>query len=379
MSVWLYIGGLTAATMAVFVWSLYRRADYAVAGHDSEVYRTQLSEIRREVETGLISKSDAEALEAEITRRILKSNDAEFAPIEGNKGFSWNPRTIVTLLIICAAPVIAIALYATLGNPNLPDQPFAERKKSPPAAAHSKADIAQLMKTLTERTQKEPDKYEHWLMLGRAQMVQKMYDDATTAYGNAAKLAPERPDILSAYGEASVFRDRGKVSDQTVLIFEMALAANSSDTKSLFYTGLYAAQQKDNRKAIQAWTNMLAASPQNAFWTKDVKNRIQVAAKAGGIDPATIKPTITPAFVLPKLPPLPPIADKAPEQSKPVAESVQMSTIRDMVAGLAARLKKEPSDLQGWMMLARSYRVLGETAKAEMADARVKSLKAGGQ
>lgn len=41
--------------------------------------------------------------------------------------------------------------------------------------------------------------------------------------------------------------------------------------------------------------------------------------------------------------------------------------IENMVAGLAAKLEKEPENLQGWMMLARSYRAMGRLAEAEKA------------
>ncbi len=41
--------------------------------------------------------------------------------------------------------------------------------------------------------------------------------------------------------------------------------------------------------------------------------------------------------------------------------------IENMVAGLAARLEKEPDNLQGWTMLARSYRAMGRLPEAEKA------------
>lgn len=43
---------------------------------------------------------------------------------------------------------------------------------------------------------------------------------------------------------------------------------------------------------------------------------------------------------------------------------VETPDVGSMVDGLAARLKDNPHDLQGWMMLARSYTVLGEAEKA---------------
>jgi cytochrome c-type biogenesis protein CcmH len=41
--------------------------------------------------------------------------------------------------------------------------------------------------------------------------------------------------------------------------------------------------------------------------------------------------------------------------------------IERMVAGLAQKLEAEPDNLQGWAMLARSYKVLGNTVEAEKA------------
>ncbi len=57
--------------------------------------------------------------------------------------------------------------------------------------------------------------------------------------------------------------------------------------------------------------------------------------------------------------------DMAPEQ--------RTRMIRGMVEGLAARLKDHPDDVEGWRMLARSYRVLGDNAKAAEAAKQVAS------
>jgi cytochrome c-type biogenesis protein CcmH len=45
----------------------------------------------------------------------------------------------------------------------------------------------------------------------------------------------------------------------------------------------------------------------------------------------------------------------------------QTAMIRGMVDGLAARLKQDSSDLDGWVRLVRSYKVLGESDKAQAA------------
>ena len=53
----------------------------------------------------------------------------------------------------------------------------------------------------------------------------------------------------------------------------------------------------------------------------------------------------------------------------PAEEREQM--IRGMVEGLAARLERQPDDLEAWRMLARSWGVLGEAEKSADAYAEV--------
>jgi cytochrome c-type biogenesis protein CcmH len=46
---------------------------------------------------------------------------------------------------------------------------------------------------------------------------------------------------------------------------------------------------------------------------------------------------------------------------------VTQAEVEQMVAGLAAKLEQNPADYKGWVMLARSYKVMGRTADAEKA------------
>jgi len=55
----------------------------------------------------------------------------------------------------------------------------------------------------------------------------------------------------------------------------------------------------------------------------------------------------------------------------------QAAMIQSMVEGLAARLRKEPGDFDGWVMLGRSYTVLGDNAKAADAYEHAHALKPG--
>ena len=64
------------------------------------------------------------------------------------------------------------------------------------------------------------------------------------------------------------------------------------------------------------------------------------------------------------------IPDLSAAESRALAQpSDQNEMIRGMVARLADRLKRDVSDIEGWMQLTRSYVVLGERDKAMRAAA----------
>lgn len=58
----------------------------------------------------------------------------------------------------------------------------------------------------------------------------------------------------------------------------------------------------------------------------------------------------------------------------PQAGDASPPDVQAMVAGLAKKLEREPENLQGWAMLGRSYKVLGNTREAEKAFERAGSF-----
>jgi cytochrome c-type biogenesis protein CcmH len=60
--------------------------------------------------------------------------------------------------------------------------------------------------------------------------------------------------------------------------------------------------------------------------------------------------------------------------SADMSEAERQAMIRGMVEGLAARLEERPDDLQGWLMLIRSYAVLQDPTAARAAVRKAKSV-----
>jgi cytochrome c-type biogenesis protein CcmH len=109
---------------------------------------------------------------------------------------------------------------------------------------------------------------------------------------------------------------------------------------------------------VSAWLELAAGLPEDSTMRQAIAGRIAEAAKNGGFAP----------------PPMPkglaaetPSASPTPDQmqaaaSMPPAERDQM--INGMVEKLAAKLKAEPNDLDGWLRLGQAYAVQG---KADLA------------
>jgi len=95
----------------------------------------------------------------------------------------------------------------------------------------------------------------------------------------------------------------------------------------------------------------------------EIGKRIGEAAKAAGVPmPELAKGTPADAPATGAPPPGPNADMITAAASMPEADRKAM--IGTMVAKLAARLKDEPNDLDGWMRLGRAYAVMGERDKA---------------
>jgi cytochrome c-type biogenesis protein CcmH len=159
--------------------------------------------------------------------------------------------------------------------------------------------------------------------------------DAANAYGRAVMVARqthvEDATLDSAYGEAQV-EANGAVTDEAVAAFTAALAFNPRDAAARFFLGQARAERDDRPGALAYWQPLLAEVPASAPLHQMLVDRIALltAQGAGGGNGGAPDP-------------------------------------KAMVAMLAARLKQDPNDAQGWQRLIRAYSVLGQTGDAKEA------------
>ncbi|HTV90588.1 MAG TPA: c-type cytochrome biogenesis protein CcmI [Stellaceae bacterium] len=357
-----------AAAMLLLPLLLGRGRPLARDAYNLVVYRDQLAEVERDVGRGVLSAEQAEAARAEIGRRIIA-----LAP--GTPEILPHPRPIAAATVaILALPVAALLIYGALGSPTLPDQPFAARSDAAPQpAADANADTGHVnMQTalaqLRAHLKADPDDLTGWLLLARTEVGLDQYQSGAEAYRRAVDLSGHRADIVGDWGEAQVLAAGGTVTPAAEAAFRTALTDPETAPKARYYLALAQMQRGDAKGALAAWQALLHDSPADAAWLPVVRQRIAEASAM--LDSPTPPATeVNPRNDMPSA-----ATVAAVDQATAGATAAQRRAMIDMmVARLAARLKAQPDDLEGWVRLGRSYMVLGEPAKAH--DAYTHALK----
>jgi cytochrome c-type biogenesis protein CcmH len=402
--------GLTTFAVALLLVPLIvrNRRNETRDAYNLAVYRDQLAELDRDVARGIIDPAEAEAAKSEVARRILA-----LGPTAAPQSSSSTPLAVAAIAILLL-PFTAWALYWDLGSPSVSDQPLAARS-APGAAAPATAaanaaapsgapdqhvDMAEAVRKLVIQLQAHPNDLDSWVLLARSYIELDRFKDAADAYKHALDLSGQKPELLGDWAEAEVLANEGKVTPEAQQAFQTALADAESAPRSRYYLALARLQAGDAKSAIQSWVDLEAEAPADADYLPLLHRRIAEAAKAAGIDPATLK---TSAGVPRKPPPpetaanpheaAPAAAQAAPaaETSMPtsgqVAETAMATAkmspqereqmINGMVERLAGRLQQNPDDIDGWTRLGRSYLVLNNPAKAQEAFAHAVKLDPG--
>lgn len=338
MILWFVLVLMTAAAAFAVLWPLARSKPVRQGG-DVAVYRDQLDEIQRDRATGLIGEAEAEAARVEVSRRLIAAADADAAERPAGSKSALVHRRMTAIAGLVLMPAGALALYFTLGSPDLPGQPLALRTRSPIASN----DIQTMVAEVENHVAKNPNDGKGWEVLGPVYMRLGRYDDAVRAWRNAIAINGSNAQREASFGEAVVASANGVVTDEAKAAFDRALKIDPQDVMARFYKGMTADQDGKRAEAEKIWNDLIASAPPNAPWIEVVRHALARNAPAA------------------------PQAATAPQ-----ASPAQDQSILAMVQRLADRLKKDGSDVNGWLQLVRSYRVLEQPDKmqAAIADAR---------
>lgn len=281
---WILIAFLSAAVLGLFAWQLGKASRSERPESDLAVYRDQLAELDRDVGRGLMPESEAASARLEIQRRLLGAAERGGKPAAKARSI---PRAAI--LLLAAAPLAALAIYLSIGEPLLPGVPFAGRAK--PSGIDPQ--LVAMVDHLAQHMAAKPEDVQGWLLLGRAEGDLGSYQESAAAYGEAIRRMQAAgtalpAEVQSRYGEALTAASGGQVTPKAQAAFAAALAIDAKDPRARFYLALAQAQAGHVDEALRQWVAMEAESPSNAPWIPMLMAQIEAAAKQLGRDPATL-------------------------------------------------------------------------------------------
>jgi cytochrome c-type biogenesis protein CcmH len=360
MMTWIILTAMIAMAAAALAVALTRpREDKPAPLGDSEALRLKLADIEAQAAAGALPRETAEGLRAETIRRFLAE---EASPTRPARPLGRVTLSVIAVLVAGVVALGAALLYAKIGRPDLANPVAAQLapdQGNPKDPANPAVQLATLITQLEAKARAAPGDESTFKSLGGAFMAAGRYGDSATAYARAARLAPRDAEAYSAEGEALAKAADGAVTPQAKAAFQAAVADDPNDPRARYFLGAYKDQQGDHAGAMADWIALLKSAPPGAPWVPQVRSFVVQAAAQNHMD------------ISGQLPPAP-AADAGPASNPDAAAQIrqmdpaaQKAMIQGMVERLAARLKANPKDRDGWINLMRARLVLGDPSGAQ--------------
>jgi len=385
----------------------YDQEKVATSEGDISACIDQLTELEKKAAAGTIDGNEADVTRADIKRRILSAGRTEKLD---RARLSLSKRNLAVVAVAGIAIVGSFGLHAwnndlansitsmQLGSRNstsVVDQLAAATAALPPGPLFLQnqqrgrvqgqqqatlGSVDEMIDRVVQRLKRNPKDVEGWRVLGWSYFNTDRFEESSAAYAKAIELSPNNAELRSAYGEALVRAAAGNVTDQAKAVFERTLQLNPADSRAHFFIGLSKEQAGDKMSALNDWIAILNHADSSEPWFADLTQRANKLGQDVGVDVSSLLHrgnAETTGGVLGSLEKQQSAAPDAARKTEPTAEDVRnaeamaptdrAAMIRGMVDRLVARLEETPNDVEGWIKLIRSRKILGENDAAEEA------------
>jgi cytochrome c-type biogenesis protein CcmH len=219
-----------------------------------DVYRSRLNEIKTEVETGLLSDTEAVLAENELNQTLLNEVDENQITRTTKSGsHEWWAAGVMLVLL----PVITISIYMIVGNPHLVDTVLQQHTAAQDDSGTHPFSIEEMVDQLAIRLANQPDDPQGWLMLTNSYMTLGRYQDAAEAAGHLYALHGNDPYVMLRYADVLATANGNRMSGKPAELVQKALALEPENITGLWLAGMAEDEQGNHHAAIEYWLRLL--------------------------------------------------------------------------------------------------------------------------
>jgi len=267
------------------------------------------------------------------------------------------PATIALIVAgLLALAAVAVALFRGGG-----DAEAAGNVSANAVAPQQPGDMAGMIAALTERVRQDPDDHESWFQLGFLLRNTGRYLQAEQAFRRAAELAPNNANYLAYRAEILLVMARNdEVPPEAERLLRRVIELEPDNPQAKFYLATIRDIKGQHRGAVDDLIALLRSAPPGATWEPQVRTALVGIAREHDIDIEGRLPPPRAAPIASATAAIPGPTSEQMEQARAIPPSRQDEMVKGMVDRLAARLRQNPRNAEGWIQLMRSRMVLND-------------------
>lgn len=274
MMFWIFAVVMLVVALLFVVPPLMRKALPAAVddrrGQNIVIAREKLTELESEFKAGRLDeelyKQSREELEMGLHEDLIAAKETSV---------DVKPKRAMGGLVLAGVfvPAMSLAMYMSLGSPELTDASAIKAQQAAARAKEGKAtqtDVNEMVSTLRQKLEEQPDNLTGWMMLGRSYIVMQRFDDAVYSYEKAYGLDAENPEVLLPLADALAMSKQGQLKGRPLDLVNKALEVAPDNSMALWLAGMGASQSGDTEGTIKHWTQLETLLP------ADSEDRVEV-------------------------------------------------------------------------------------------------------
>lgn len=242
------------------------------------VLREQLADLEAEQAAGRIDAAAYRRNRDELEARALEEG------LVVEEGADGRPASAGAVMVALAVPVLAVAFYLSLGEPEGLDP---AKVAGAPEHSLTPAQIVEMAAKLVDRLETETGDPTAWLMLARTYAMLNDLPGAASAWARIGKNVPDHPDVLVDWADLLVAGREGDFSGEPDRLIARALELDGNNAKALALAGSGAFERGDFASAAAQWEKVLQQVPASEPVHASILQSINEARSRSGMLPLT--------------------------------------------------------------------------------------------